>query len=39
MLKRVARTILGDPHEKKIRQYQDRVDAINALEPTIEKLF
>ncbi len=38
MIGAVARKLFGSANDRRIRSYQPRVDAINALEPEIEKL-
>jgi preprotein translocase subunit SecA len=38
MLGAVARKLFGTANDRRIRSYQPRVDAINALEPELEKL-
>jgi preprotein translocase subunit SecA len=38
MIGALARKIFGSSNERRIRAYQSRVDAINALEPELEKL-
>ena len=38
MIGAVARKLFGSANERRIRSYQPRVDAINALEPELEKL-
>jgi preprotein translocase subunit SecA len=38
MLGAVARKMFGSANDRRIKSYQPRVHAINALEPEIEKL-
>ena len=38
MIGAVARKLFGTSNDRRIRQYRSRVDAINALEPELEKL-
>jgi preprotein translocase subunit SecA len=38
MIGAVARKLFGSANDRRIRSYQPRVDAINALEPEVEKL-
>src|SRR5262245_1376975 len=38
MLTAVARKLFGSANDRRVRKYQPRVDAINALEPELEKL-
>jgi preprotein translocase subunit SecA len=38
MIGAIARKLFGSSNERRIRSYQSRVDAINALEPELEKL-
>src|SRR5690242_1606979 len=38
MLSAVARKLFGTSNDRRVRKYQPRVDAINALEPELVKL-
>ena len=38
MLGAVARKLFGSSNDRRVRKYQPRVDAINALEPELVKL-
>ena len=38
MLGAVARKLFGSANDRRVRGYQPRVDAINALEPELAKL-
>jgi len=35
-MKQIAKLILGDPYERALRPYNDKVEAINAVEPEME---
>ncbi len=38
MIKSLVRMVFGDPLERALAQYKERVEAINALEPQVQKL-
>src|SRR5215471_4832567 len=38
MIGALARKLFGSSNDRRVRKYQPRVDAINALEPEVEKL-
>ncbi|NDJ77679.1 MAG: preprotein translocase subunit SecA [Chloroflexi bacterium] len=38
MLKSIAKTVFGDPNERELKRHREVVEAINALEPTMQAL-